>query len=75
MGIKRSDWGAGVRWVRFVRDRWYDTRLERVTCDRVELVELETDEEGRAQCPHCRDLLTAGGQAIREQAQMQLTLS
>lgn len=73
--VRRSVWGGGYRWVRLARDRWWDTRHATVTHDRWTLQELESDADGRAQCPHCRDLLTAGGHAIREQAQMQLTLS
>ena len=74
MAVRRSDFGAGVRWVRLVRDRWFDPRTGQVTCDRWTPVELDADEDGRSQCPTCRDVLTAGGHALREQAQMQLTL-
>ena len=72
--IRRSDWGAGVRWARYQLDRWYDTRTGQVTCHRWRLIELPTDADGRAQCPACRDILLASGRAVPEQAQMQLTL-
>jgi len=72
--IRRSDWSGGVRWARYRLDRWFDTRTAQITCHRWRLVELETDADGRAQCPACRDILLASGRAVPEQAQLQLTL-
>lgn len=72
--IRRSEWTGGYRWAQYVRDRWFDPHLGRVTCERWRLQDLPADADGRSQCPHCRDILTASGHALREQAQMQLTL-
>ena len=70
--IRQSDWDGGYRWAQYVADRWFDTRTGQVTCSRWRLVDLPTDADGRAQCPACRDILTAGGHAIREQAQLEM---
>jgi hypothetical protein len=63
-----------VRWVQVVRDRWFDLELGVVTRDTVELRMLPTDQDGRAQCPDCRNLLWPCGKVTPEQAQLRLAM-
>ncbi len=63
---------GGVRWVTARPDRWFDLRRGTVTRDTVQLVEMPTDQDGVAQCPHCRDLLHPSGRVTPEQQQLQL---
>lgn len=74
VAVRRSQWTGGMRWVYLRRDRWWSVSHRQVTCDRVIVEDLGADEHGRAQCPHCRDMLLASGQAVPEQEQMEMAL-